>query len=158
MVDATEGKFPSNDAVRDWVGGEGVCRYGVVCDRGSRFELRQQVKIVLEPGSRDFNVISGVTEVGEDDRVVAFLVVGVDAIIEDTSVFLDGDFVAEPVSEGTIALVFGDVEGIDPEIVIFGLVVGEFTRGVVDVVFEREVEPLRHLSAELEIEMLFLVV
>ena len=112
---------------------------------------------MLEPGSRDFNVISGVTEVGEDDRVVAFLVVGVDAIIEDTSVFLDGDFVAEPVGEGTVALVFGNVEGVDPEIVVFGFVVGEFTRGVVDVVFEGEVESLHHLAPELEVEMLFLV-
>ena len=157
MVDAAEGEFPRDQAVGCWGRGERVCRDSVCRGRGGRFELRQQVEVVLESSSGDFDVVRGVVEVGDDDGVVAFLVVGVDTVVENAAIFLNGYFVAEPVGEGAIALVFGNVEGIDPEIVVFGFVVGEFTWGVVDVVFEGEVESLHHLSTELEVEVLFLI-
>lgn len=46
---------------------------------------------------------------GQDGSIIAFLLLSIDAIIEDASVFLYVDFVSEPIGEGSVALVFRSI-------------------------------------------------
>lgn len=46
---------------------------------------------------RYFDVVGGVGEVGEDGAVVGFQMIDVDAVVANAAVFLDIDFIAEPV-------------------------------------------------------------
>ena len=121
------------------------------------FVLWEQVEVLLESGAGHFEVVGAVVEVGEDDGVVAFELVVIDAVEDDAAVFLHFQFVAEPVGLGAVTLVFGGVEEIDPDVVVVGFAVSVDAGGVVGVVFEGEVESLIHLSSEVEVEVLFFV-
>ena len=66
-------------------------------------------EVLLESGARHFEVVGAVVEVGEDDGVVAFELVVIDAVEDDAAVFLHFQFVAEPVGLGAVTLVFGGV-------------------------------------------------
>ena len=98
--------------------------------------FRQEVEMVLKSCAGDFDVVGGVGEVGEDSRVVALYVVGIDAVILDAAIFLNIDLVSVPIGCGSITLVFGVVQSIDPEIVVISFVVGVDAWREVDVVFE----------------------
>ena len=124
MVDASEGEFAGNDTVSYRDGKNGVVGDGVydgdcvVEDSLVFFVLGKKVKMVLEARSGGDYVIGGVAEVGEDGRVVAFLMGGIDTVIADAAVLLNVNLIAKPVGEGTVAMVFGGIKGVDPEIVV----------------------------------------
>ena len=113
MVDASEGEFAGNDTVSYRDGKNGVVGDGVydgdcvVEDSLVFFVLGKKVKMVLEARSGGDYVIGGVAEVGEDDRVVAFLMGGIDTVIADAAILLNVNLIAKPVGEGTVAMVFG---------------------------------------------------
>ena len=82
---------------------------------------------------------------------------GINAVDPDAAVFLDINFIAVPVGEGSVPLVLGGIQKVYPDIVVVSFIVGIDSGGNAVVEFEGEVEPLIDLASELEVEMLFLV-
>ena len=76
---------------------------------GLFFVLGQQVQVVLESCAGDLDVVGAAVEVGEDGGVVAFMLLGIDAVVEDAAVFLYGQLVSIPIGAGTVALVLGGI-------------------------------------------------
>ena len=97
VVDTSEGELP-------WY--EGVDRYGIVLDNGFLLVLWQQVNVVLEACAGHFDVVVRVGEVSEDDGVVAFDLVDINAVVSDATIFLDLDFIAEPIGKCSITIVY----------------------------------------------------
>ena len=176
MVDASQGESSLGDAICHGYGGNGVdgdtvlsegdtvlsegdtvVGDGIDRDRIGFFVLGKQVEIVVESCARHLNEVIGVGKVGKDDGVVAFDLVGVYAVVADAAVFLDIEFVAEPIGDGAITVVLGGIEKIHPAVVVIGHIIGVDAGGVVVVVFKGEVKALEYLASELEVEMLFLV-
>ena len=104
MIDASQREFPCRDGV--CLDSEGIRHEGVVQGDVFFFILRKEVEIVLKSGTGDFDVIGGVAQVGKDRTVVAFMLLGIDAIVKDAAVFLHFQFVPEPVRISSVTLVF----------------------------------------------------
>ena len=105
MVEASKGESSCSDGVDC----DGIVGDGIVLLEVFLFILRKKVEMVLESGARDFGVIGDVVQVGDDGAIVAFKLLGIDAVVKDAAVLLHFQFVAEPVCAGSVTLVFGGI-------------------------------------------------